>query len=125
MDIDWSFPQKRYSASWKRFRRLFAQYINSPAAKISYSSRQMSSAHTLLRELLRSPEELDASIRHAIGNVLLGMAYGFDVQPSNDPHVKIAERLVKKIITGINPTKFLVNIVPWRECSICIMFNRA
>ncbi|KAF8519800.1 cytochrome P450 [Hysterangium stoloniferum] len=115
MDLDWSFAMKRYSSSWKRYRRLFAQHINSPTVKASYSSRQVSSTHTLLRSLLRSPAELDVSIHHMIGNVLLGMVYGFDVQPKNDPHVQFAEQFATKVALGMNPTKFLVNIIPWMK----------
>ncbi|KAF8509215.1 cytochrome P450 [Hysterangium stoloniferum] len=40
------------------------------------------------------------------------MVYGFNVQPRNDPYVKIAEEVVTKVIVGINPTKFLVNVIP-------------
>ncbi|KAF8509202.1 cytochrome P450 [Hysterangium stoloniferum] len=113
MNMDWSFGMKRYTASWKRQRRIFTQYINSPTVKASYSLRLMSCTHGLLRSLLHSPKELDASVRHTLANVFLGMVYGFDVQPRNDPYVKIAEEVVTKVIVGIGPTKFLVNVIPW------------
>ncbi|KAF8512725.1 cytochrome P450 [Hysterangium stoloniferum] len=92
MDLDWSFPMKRYASSWKRQRRIFMQHINSPTVKASYSLRLMSCTHA---------------------NVFLGMVYGFEVQPRNDPYVKFSEEAVTKVIVGINPTKFLVNVIPW------------
>ncbi|KAF8493350.1 hypothetical protein BU17DRAFT_13809, partial [Hysterangium stoloniferum] len=83
MDLNWTFIMQRYTSTWKSDCHLFVQHFNSPMVKTSYSLRQMSSTHTLLQSLLHSPTELDVSIRHTIGNMLLGMVYGFDVQPGN------------------------------------------
>ncbi|KAF8523760.1 cytochrome P450 [Hysterangium stoloniferum] len=113
MDLDWAVPMKQYSPSWKRYRRLLVHHINSQAVKASYSLRQVSSTHTLLRSILRSPTELDTSIQHTIGNVLLGMVYGFDVQLEDDPHVEITEQFTTGVMLGVNPGRFLVNVIPW------------
>lgn len=114
-----------YSTAWRRQRRLFAQYIpNSASAPtaLTYRPRQISSAHHLLRNLLKTstpstsdPYSYRSQMRHVFANVLLGIAYGYDVQPEDDSHIDLCERSVQLVNIGINPGTYLVNLFPIRE----------
>jgi hypothetical protein len=117
MDANWSFALKSYTPSWKRHRRIFTQILNPVAARV-FLQQQVTTTHTLLRLLLHDPTELKAHVRHAAANIILGIAYGYEVQPVNDPLVKLADRSLFQSGQGISPGKYLVNVFPWREsCS--------
>lgn len=104
----------RYNARWKRHRRLFAQYLN-PTAMKAYSERITAAAHTLLRNLLIDSTSLHRSLKHAIGSILLGVVYGYEVLPEDDPFVKLAEDTVILTTHAISPGTFLVNVIPSRK----------
>ena len=115
MDMGWAFAIKRYhSSNWKSQRRLFSQLLN-PTTAHTFLHRQLTTTHTLLRSLLDAPAELDAHMKHAVANIILGIAYGYDVRPTNDPYVEIADRVTLHIGQGVSPGKYLVNALPWRE----------
>ncbi|GJJ12995.1 hypothetical protein Clacol_007244 [Clathrus columnatus] len=134
MGFNWTLIFMNYSPAWRQQRRLFAKHIpNSAYASSGYTFRvrQISSAHNLLRQLLRTstppasddsksstslstsdPYSYRSHMRFVFGNVLLGVAYGYDVQPEDDPHIDLFERGVQLVNVGINPGTFLVNVFP-------------
>ena len=114
MQADWSFVLKSYTPTWKRHRRLFTQYLNRAGAR-SFFDQQVSATHTLLRSLLHDPTELKDHLKHATANFILDIAYGYKVQPVNDPIVELAERTTYLVLKGISPGSYLVNVFPWRE----------
>ena len=114
MDVEWSLALKSYTPTWKRHRRLFTQYLNHSGAR-SFVDQQVSATHTLLKSLLHDPTELKSHLKHAAANFILDIAYGYKVQPVNDPIVELAERTTYLVAKGISPGAYLVNFFPWRE----------
>ena len=114
MDAEWSLAFKSYTPTWKRHRRLFTQFLNHGGAR-SFVHQQVSATHTLLRSLLHDPTELKGHLKHAAGNFILDIAYGYKVQPVNDPIVEIAERTTYLVTKGVSPGAYLVNVFPCRE----------
>ncbi|GJJ13525.1 hypothetical protein Clacol_007779 [Clathrus columnatus] len=102
MHMDWSFPMMRYDARWKRHRRLFVQHLN-PVAMEAYSDKILATAHGFLRNVLADPTTFHRSLKHAIGSILLGVVYGYEVLPENDPFVKLAEDTVTLTTDAISP----------------------
>lgn len=48
------------------------------------------------------------------------MGYGYEVKDSSDPKVKTARKLVQMTAETLHPGAFLVNYLPFCECSLCI-----
>ena len=116
MNMSWAFSVKRYSRSWKRHRRLFTQHINSNIMMTALSNKQISSTHCLLRSLLSDPSRFLEHLMHTTGNIIIGAAYGYDTQPTNDPIFYLAETFQTMVTEGLTP-KFLVNASP--HCKRC------
>jgi hypothetical protein len=117
MDSGWTFIVKPYSGTWRRHRRLFTQHLNLTSAP-TFFDKQTTAAHTLLRSLLRTPTELQAHVRHAAADTILGIAYGYDIKPKDDPFVELAERMIKTVSQGVRPGGYMVNVFPWCESSL-------
>ncbi|KAF9267146.1 cytochrome P450 [Marasmius fiardii PR-910] len=92
-------------------RRLFQQEFN-PIAAERFQPLEIKVAHTFLRRLLDDPESFLVHIRHLAASIILGIAYGIDVLPENDPYVAAAERALESLGRGIAPGAFLVESLP-------------
>lgn len=113
MDMDWIFIMKSYSAVWKRHRRLFTQHLN-PIFISDFYDMQVRSTHLLLGSFLDDPNNVEHHLRHAMARMILGIAYGLELQLKDDPYVAIAERMTRFVGEGLTPV-FLVNILPFRK----------
>jgi hypothetical protein len=122
MDSGWAIAFQPYSVSWRRHRRLFAQYLN-PNSSRAFFDKETAAAHTLLRSLLRTPTGLEAHFRHAAADIILGIAYGYDIKPMDDPFVELAERMVHTVGQGALPGRYMVNVFPWCESSLHFCFS--
>ena len=61
------------------------------------------------------------------GSLILGVAYGIDVQPKNDPYIATAETALHAMSMAGNAGAYLVDYIPLREClpsSFCRSKNR-
>ena len=114
MNMDWAFPNKRYSSSWKRHRRIFTQHINPTTIKKVIHPKQIMSIHQLLRSLLSDPSHFQRHLPLASASIMLGFAYGHEVFGPNDPLVKMVEKATAMASEGLRP-KFLVNLFPSRK----------
>lgn len=124
MGFNWTLIFMNYSPAWRRQRRLFAKYIPNSASVSSFRSRQLSSAHNLLRLFLKTstpstsasdPLSYRIHMRSVFSNVLVGVAYGLDVVSGDDPHIDLCERSVQLVNHGITPGSYLVNLFPLRK----------
>lgn len=115
MDGDWAFPNKGYNKSWKQHRKLFTQHINPTAVRDVFSRIQIYAIHALLRNLISDPAHFEQHILHSSASIILGVAYGYEVRPQNDPLVKLAELTSRQVTEGLHP-KYLVNVLP--ECRL-------
>ncbi|KAJ7769656.1 cytochrome P450 [Mycena maculata] len=98
--------------NWRAHRRLFHEVFNLVAAQ-SFRPKEREVCHELLYDILQRPDHdvLD-HLRHMAAKIVLSVAYGIDVLPSNDPYVELAENAVDGLVTAIVPGRFLVDSIP-------------
>ncbi len=125
-----------YGEDWRERRRVFHQYFHPNATK-NYRPRELKVARELLRRLLESPDdfmvhlrqcvsvlssgrrrEFDSRVASMAGSLILGVAYGIDVQPNNDPYIATAETALHAMSMAGNAGAYLVDYIPIRELHI-------
>ncbi|KAJ7106668.1 cytochrome P450 [Mycena epipterygia] len=84
MGWDFNFGS-RPGPTWRTHRRLFHQELNLKAAE-RYRPKELVAAYALLRRILEKPETFLDHTRQFAGEVIMHIAYGIDVLPSNDPY---------------------------------------
>ena len=47
---------------------------------------------------------------------MLNISYGYTVQEHNDPLVNLVDTAMEQFGLSINPGRYLVNLIPAREC---------
>ncbi|KAJ7110411.1 cytochrome P450 [Mycena epipterygia] len=92
-------------------RCLFSQGFNVPAAR-NFHPKELAATHGLLRRLLHTPEDFRDHIRRMAGEIIISVAYGFDVLPVNDPYLAVAEQAVHIGQQVAIPGRFLVDSIP-------------
>nr|BED42963.1 cytochrome P450 monooxygenase [Trametes versicolor] len=109
---DWHFVFMGYGDSWRERRRVFHQYFH-PNAATNYRPRELKVARELLRRLLQTPDEFMVHLRHMAGSLILGVAYGIDVQPKNDPYIATAETALHAMSMAGNAGAYVVDYIPF------------
>ncbi|KAI0772313.1 cytochrome P450 [Trametes elegans] len=109
---DWHFVFMGYGESWRERRRVFHQYFH-PNAVTNYRPRELKVARELLRRLLETPDDFMVHLRHMAGSLILGVAYGIDVQPKNDPYIATAETALHAMSMAGNAGAYLVDYIPF------------
>ncbi|KAJ7106515.1 cytochrome P450 [Mycena epipterygia] len=111
MGWDFNLGFMRYGAHWRAHRRLFHQELNVHAGE-RYRPKQLIATHALLRHLLHTPESFLAHFRQFAGEIIMHVAYGIQVLPSNDPYVTLAEQAIHTLSIATIPGRFLVDSLP-------------
>ncbi|KAI3598052.1 cytochrome p450 [Moniliophthora roreri] len=109
MGWNYSFGLMEYGA--RAQRRLFQQEFH-PTAAERFQPLETQVTHTFLRRLLDQPNDFVAHIRHLAASTIIGIAYGIEILPENDPYVAAAERALESLGLGIAPGAFLVESIP-------------
>ncbi|KAL0949266.1 hypothetical protein HGRIS_009344 [Hohenbuehelia grisea] len=100
-----------YGEYWRQCRRLFHQEFHPTAAR-RFQPKELKATHELLGKLLNDPEDLEGHLRHHAGTIVLGIAYGLQIQPKNDPYIRAAEEGVQPLLVAGVPGTFLVDALP-------------
>ncbi|KAJ7209147.1 cytochrome P450 [Mycena pura] len=100
-----SFTEKR------THRRLFNQAFNLKASR-KYEPQELTGTHMLLGRLLFSPEGFMDHFRQMAGEIIMSVAYGIDVLPSDNPYVTLAHKAVQTFSIASVPGVYLVNTIP-------------
>ncbi|TBU24926.1 cytochrome P450, partial [Dichomitus squalens] len=108
---NWHFLFMDYGDDWRERRRVFHQFFHSNAS-VGYRPRELKVARELLSRLLESPDDFMTHLRHMAGSLILGVTYGIDVQPSNDPYIATAETALHAISMAGNAGAYLVDYIP-------------
>ncbi|KAI0743064.1 cytochrome P450 [Daedaleopsis nitida] len=108
---DWHFVFMGYGDDWRERRRVFHQYFH-PNAAVNYRPRSLKVARELLRRLLESPDDFMVHLRYMAGSLILGVAYGIDVQPKDDPYIATAETALHAMSMAGNAGAYLVDYIP-------------
>jgi hypothetical protein len=106
-----SFNVLPYGDVWRANRRMFVQYFNPSNPSIS-QPHDMMYVKRFLGQLLQKPDDFLQHIRTLVGSTTLSMTYSINVQPYNDPYIKIAEEAMEALAEIWIPGAFLVDIIP-------------
>ncbi|KAJ7279712.1 cytochrome P450 [Mycena rebaudengoi] len=101
----------KYGDEWRTHRRLFNQAFNVKASR-KYEPQELAGTHALLTRLLSSPEGFIDHFRQMAGEIIMSVAYGIDVLPSDDPYVTLAHKAVRTFSIAAVPGVYLVNTFP-------------
>ncbi|KAJ7237762.1 cytochrome P450, partial [Mycena rebaudengoi] len=107
MGWDFNIALMKYGDTWRTNRRLLRQAFT-PA---TYQPLELAATHTLLGRLLDSPDAFYAHLRQMAGEIIMSMAYGIDVLPSDDPYVALANEGVHSLVVAL-VNRYLVDMFP-------------
>ncbi|KAI0310504.1 CyP450 monooxygenase [Amylostereum chailletii] len=112
LGLDWVTGFIPYSPKWRRSRRGLHIHFH-PDAAAAYRPTELEATRHLLRNLLRAPEDFVQHLRHMAGEVVLAIAYGIEVKPRHDPHVALAESVIKGVIKATSMEGRLLDMIPF------------
>ncbi|KAF7350121.1 Cytochrome P450 [Mycena venus] len=111
MGWDFNVAMMKYGDEWRAHRRLFNQRFTAKAS-LQYRPQQLAATHELLRRFLHAPDDFMAHFRQWASEIIMSVAYGIDVLPSNDPYVSLAYEAVETLSNAGVPGKYLVDSLP-------------
>ncbi|KAJ7584571.1 cytochrome P450 [Mycena floridula] len=92
-------------------RRLFEQEFNKTAVK-RFREHHIASTHRLVKRLLDDPENFLDHLRQMSGEIIMSIAYGIQVLPSNDPYLQQSERALRPMSKAAFPGRYFVDFLP-------------
>ncbi|CAK5282463.1 unnamed protein product [Mycena citricolor] len=111
MGWDFSVAAMKYGDKWRAHRRLMHQVLNEKAA-VQYRSKQLASAHEVLRRLMTTPEEFMDHFRHWAAEIIMSTTYGITIAKENDFYVDLAHAALRTLsVAGVTGT-FWVDFFP-------------
>ncbi|TFK41062.1 cytochrome P450 [Crucibulum laeve] len=109
---DWLFSSMCYGDRWKQHRNLFHKHFR-PNDSDRYRALQQKETHTLLRNLLQTPENFRYHIRRSAAAVVLNLSYGHQIAQDGDDYVQLADKAIAGLAqAGIFGT-YLVDYLPF------------
>ncbi|KAJ7684107.1 cytochrome P450 [Mycena polygramma] len=111
MGWDFNISLMKYGDEWRAHRRLFNEGFT-PKASLKYRPKQLEATHNLLRSLAQTPDNFLGHFRGWATEIIMSIAYGIDVQPTNDPYVALAHNAVDTLAQAALPGKYLVDSFP-------------
>ncbi|KAF8128421.1 cytochrome P450 [Boletus edulis] len=112
MGWDWSFGHMPYGERWRKHRKMFERQFR-PVEAQTFWPLQQKEAHTLLRSILDSQEDLIEHLRHNSAAVIMNVIYGIEISPKADRYIEIAEKALEGMAKAAAPGAFLVDVFPW------------
>ncbi|KAJ6570091.1 cytochrome P450 [Mycena vulgaris] len=108
---DFMFAFQKYGDTWRTHRRLFHQDFQPIAAKL-FRPQELQAAHQLIRRILDTPDDFAQHFLHVMGAIIMSIAYGLDVKPSDDPYLNAAHAAIRAISAAGIHGRFLVDNLP-------------
>ncbi|KAI5120037.1 hypothetical protein M0805_004665 [Coniferiporia weirii] len=99
-----------YGDKHRKSRQMLHRFFGQPAVN-DFAELQTQVSHRLLSGLLKEPDRFQELIRHAAGEAIMKVAYGYKVLDRNDPYVELADR-ASRSVTGMEQF-FVINVFPW------------
>ncbi|KAJ6598116.1 cytochrome P450 [Mycena vulgaris] len=112
MGWDFAFSLMPHTNKWRQYRRLFHQHFRRDAI-VTYRPIQLRKIHDMLRGLLSTPEDFFAHTKTVAAAIIMATVYGYDIKPTHDRFVDLAEDAVKMLGDSVLPGAFLVNTFPF------------
>ncbi|KAF8992253.1 cytochrome P450 [Cyathus striatus] len=95
-----------------RIRRKLIQDHFPPFKHDVHRPRTAQFMQGLVQQLYETPDKFLDHTRHAIGGIILSLAYGIDIKKTDDPFVNLAEEAIRTLGIAAVPGTFLVDIIP-------------
>ncbi|KAJ6582748.1 cytochrome P450 [Mycena sp. CBHHK59/15] len=111
MGCDYNIAFMKYGEEWRTHRRLFNQAFHAKAAE-KYQQQQFEVTLALLKRLMHTPDGFSEHFRLMTGELIMSVAYGIDVLPSDDPYITVAEEAIHTLSVANIPRKYLVDEFP-------------
>ncbi|TFY82421.1 hypothetical protein EWM64_g1591 [Hericium alpestre] len=99
LKLEWVLGFIPYGQHWRNVRKGFHMHFH-PAATLNYHPIEIRATSRLLENLLEEPVKFMDHLRTMAGEIILGIAYGIDVKPRDDPFVDTAEKTLHSIALG-------------------------
>ncbi|EKM55820.1 uncharacterized protein PHACADRAFT_209340 [Phanerochaete carnosa HHB-10118-sp] len=106
-----NFAFLHYGDEWRTHRKLFHQHFNQNMVH-KYQEQMTHESKKLLQHLLACQGDFMPCIRTMAAAVILGITFGMEVQPENDPYVNTAEKAMHAMAMVTNPGSYMVDYVP-------------
>ncbi|KAG1747528.1 cytochrome P450 [Suillus occidentalis] len=118
--IEWLTVLLHYGAELRSHRKLFHHALQAESS-IGQREIYLHRARSLLASLLHDPEGFEAHIQSFVAAIIMGITYGYEVQPENDPYVSAVLELNGILTKGLTPERsaillafpFLAHIPTW------------
>ncbi|KAJ7719207.1 cytochrome P450 [Mycena olivaceomarginata] len=111
MGWDFNIAMMKYGDTWRAHRRLFNQGFTAHAS-LNYRPKQYKATTKLLCCILSEPDRFMDHFRQWAADIVMSIAYGIEILPSNDPYVKLAHEAVHTLSEAGVPGKYLVDSLP-------------
>ncbi|THU98377.1 cytochrome P450 [Dendrothele bispora CBS 962.96] len=108
---DWAFSFQPYGSAWQERRTCFVKEFNVSQPE-RHQPQEIKAVMTLLENLIHSPDDFSAHLRHMAGAIIMEVTYGIDVLPRGDPYVESANRASDGPIQAGIPGTFWVDYLP-------------
>ncbi|KAI5117877.1 hypothetical protein M0805_002269 [Coniferiporia weirii] len=105
----WFMPSMPYGDEFRKARQYLHRSFQRTRME-EYYQLQTESSHRLLLNLLERPDDFFDHVRHAAGEAILMIVYGYQAVERNDPYIKLVDKGVEAFAQA--QTFFLANIVP-------------
>ncbi|KAJ7231653.1 cytochrome P450 [Mycena rebaudengoi] len=101
----------KYGDTWRTNRRLMREGFT-PAI---YQPLELAATRTLLERLLDSPDAFYAHLRQMTGEIIMSMAYGIDVLPSDDLSIVLANKGVHSLVVALYVSVLVKEVLRWKN----------
>ncbi|KAH8085480.1 cytochrome P450, partial [Cristinia sonorae] len=98
---------------WKDHRRFMARLFGTRQLVQKYYGIQLKETRKFLRNLLRSPNDLEHHIHHASGSIILKIVYGHDAKDGRDEFIDKVDLALAQFASVIQPGSSIVDFMPW------------
>lgn len=130
--MSWNIAFVPYGPRWRSCRKVFHEHFH-PDASRQYQPRELNAARQLLENLLCTPEDYGHHLRLWVvlfsvvdprfmspcsmtGQIIMGIAYGIDIAPHDDPYVSLAETSLRAIELA-STSGWTFDMLPFCECT--------
>ncbi|KAF7348403.1 O-methylsterigmatocystin oxidoreductase [Mycena sanguinolenta] len=99
---EWMLVFMQHGDRWREHKRMFHQYFRREAIP-AYHPIQLKKIQDLLRGLLSTPEDFEAHVKTLGAAIIMATTYGYDIQPTHDRFVSLAEESAKRFSKALLP----------------------
>ncbi|KAF8550950.1 cytochrome P450 [Imleria badia] len=110
--MGWGFTtlMKPYGETWRRHRKLLHQFLNVRDQRTNRDI-QRRAVHEFLKRVGANPTNFLDQTKHLAGSIIMKVAYGYELAPSDDYYVTLVEHAVEGLMATFG-VGFMVDLLP-------------